>query len=83
MNPKTILEIVTMAFAVSLVAVQSVGNVFADDDGDSLAASQVNDCGNGPNPIDVFCQNINQQIQGDDNDADASARQDSDNNPLP
>jgi hypothetical protein len=33
----------------------------------SQAVSQVNDCGNGTTPIDVFCQNLASQIQGDNN----------------
>jgi hypothetical protein len=33
----------------------------------SQAVFQVNDCGNGENPIDAFCQNIASQIQGDGN----------------
>jgi hypothetical protein len=31
------------------------------------AVSQVNDCGNGDTPIDVSCQNLASQIQGDGN----------------
>ena len=31
------------------------------------ATSQTNACGNGLNPIDVFCQNASSQIQGDEN----------------
>ena len=31
------------------------------------ATSQTNACGNGFNPIDVFCQNAASQIQGDEN----------------
>jgi hypothetical protein len=33
----------------------------------SQAAPQVDDCGNGDTPIDVFCQNLASQIQGDYN----------------
>jgi hypothetical protein len=42
----------------------------------SQAVSQVNDCGNGDNPIDVFCQNLASQIQGDGNAAVLDADQD-------
>jgi hypothetical protein len=31
------------------------------------ATYQANECGNGDNPIDVFCQNLDSQIQGDGN----------------
>ena len=33
----------------------------------SQAASQANACGNGKMPLDVFCQNLLSQIQGDGN----------------
>jgi hypothetical protein len=35
----------------------------------SQAASQVNECGNGELPLNVFCQNLLSQIQGDGNAA--------------
>jgi hypothetical protein len=35
----------------------------------SQAASQVNECGNGLLPLNVFCQNLLSQIQGDGNAA--------------
>jgi hypothetical protein len=72
MNTKTILEIVTVAFAVSLVAAQSVGNVFAED---NQKSSQINNCGNGNNPTNVFCQNINPQLLGHDNDGSVIPKQ--------
>lgn len=34
---------------------------------DSQAAPSVDDCGNGNTPIDVFCQNLSSQIDGDGN----------------
>ena len=33
----------------------------------SQATTQVNDCGNGFEPTDVFCQNLASQVQGDNN----------------
>ncbi|MGA7369049.1 MAG: hypothetical protein WBX01_07965 [Nitrososphaeraceae archaeon] len=33
----------------------------------SQAISQANACGNGKLPLDVFCQNIDSQVQGDEN----------------
>jgi hypothetical protein len=33
----------------------------------SQAVAQANECGNGDTPIDVFCQNLVSQIQGDGN----------------
>jgi hypothetical protein len=35
----------------------------------SQAAAQVNECGNGELPLNVFCQNLLSQIQGDGNAA--------------
>ena len=37
--------------------------------GKNQAASQANDCGNGELPLNVFCQNLLSQIQGDGNAA--------------
>jgi hypothetical protein len=33
----------------------------------SQAVSQANDCGNGELPLNVFCQNLLSQLQGDGN----------------
>ena len=33
----------------------------------SQATSQVNECGNGAMPMNVYCQNIGSQIQGEEN----------------
>ena len=41
--------------------------VFAGGYEKSQAASQANDCGNGKMPMNVGCQNIASQIQGDKN----------------
>ena len=37
--------------------------------GKNQATTQVNDCGNGDTTVDVFCQNLASQIQGDENAA--------------
>jgi hypothetical protein len=39
------------------------------------ATSQVNDCGNGDDPLPTWCQNLAPQIQGDDNSAALAASQ--------
>jgi hypothetical protein len=44
----------------------------------SQAVSQVNDCGNGELPENVFCSNTASQIQGDDNSAALASEQASD-----
>jgi len=40
------------------------------------AISQANACGNGELPLNVFCQNIGSQVQGDENAVAASGAQD-------
>jgi uncharacterized membrane protein len=77
-NMNTKYLVVVAALAAMLVAATALAtdSAFADkkrhDDKKkgytkSQAATQVNDCGNGDNPIDVFCQNQASQIQGDYN----------------
>jgi uncharacterized membrane protein len=77
-NMNTKYLVVVAALAAMLVAATALAtdSAFADkkrhDDKKkgytkSQAATQVNDCGNGDNPIDVFCQNLASQIQGDNN----------------
>jgi hypothetical protein len=39
------------------------------------AISQANACGNGELPLNVYCQNIGSQIQGDENAVAPSASQ--------
>jgi len=39
------------------------------------ATSQANACGNGKLPLNVFCQNIGSQVQGDENAVAASGSQ--------
>jgi hypothetical protein len=42
------------------------------------ATSQANACGNGELPLNVFCQNIGSQVQGDENVVAASGSQSTD-----
>jgi hypothetical protein len=39
-------------------------SAFATKYGKNQAISQANACGNGKPPYDVYCQNINSQVQG-------------------
>jgi hypothetical protein len=66
--------IAVIALAVMLVASTALAtdNAFADKKKKTSyektqATYQANDCGNGDTPIDVFCQNLDSQIQGDGN----------------
>jgi uncharacterized membrane protein len=60
--------VATMLTAMSAVATE---DAFADKKKHkyekSQAVAQANECGNGDTPIDVFCQNLASQIQGDGN----------------
>jgi hypothetical protein len=75
MNAKNLTIIAVVALAAMLVtstALATADNAFADKKKKtsyekSQAVSQANDCGNDENPIDVFCQNLASQIQGDGN----------------
>jgi hypothetical protein len=42
-------------------------SAFATKYSKSQAISQANACGNGELPLNVFCQNIASQVQGDEN----------------
>jgi uncharacterized membrane protein len=85
MNTKYLVVVAAMIAMLVAVTALATDNAFADkkrhDDKKkgyekSQAVSQVNDCGNGDNPIDVFCQNLASQIQGDGNAAVLDADQD-------
>ncbi|MPZ07072.1 MAG: hypothetical protein GEU26_11770 [Nitrososphaeraceae archaeon] len=73
--------IIVAAMAIMLIvatAFSTTDNVFADGKKKyekSQAASQVNECGNGELPLNVFCQNLLSQIQGDGNAANIIAVQ--------
>lgn len=71
-------------FIVAAVAVMLIGatalvneDVFAKKkyNSKSQAVSQVNDCGNGELPLNVWCQNTASQIQGDENSAALASEQ--------
>jgi uncharacterized membrane protein len=60
------------AMLVTSTALATADNAFADKKKKThyektQATYQANECGNGDNPIDVFCQNLDSQIQGDGN----------------
>jgi hypothetical protein len=42
------------------------------------AISQANACGNGELPLNVFCQNIGSQVQGEENAVSAAGSQNAD-----
>jgi hypothetical protein len=59
------------AMLVGATALSATDSVFADKKKyeKSQAASEANECGNGELPLNVFCQNLLSQIQGDGNAA--------------
>jgi uncharacterized membrane protein len=75
MNNKILTIAVVAAVATMLIAtsVLATEDAFADKKKHkyekSQAVAQANSCGNGDTPIDVFCQNLASQIQGDGNAA--------------
>jgi hypothetical protein len=70
-------------FIVTAMAVMLIGaTALATDDAFATkktkynqATSQANACGNGKLPLNVFCQNIDSQVQGDENGVSASGSQ--------
>jgi hypothetical protein len=83
MNTKYLVVVAAMAAMLIAATALATDSAFADKkrhDGKksyskTQAVSQVNECGNGNNPIDVFCQNLASQIQGDNNAAALDADQ--------
>ncbi|MGA7371000.1 MAG: hypothetical protein WBX01_17915 [Nitrososphaeraceae archaeon] len=70
MYNKSLSIAVVAAVAVMLVATSAVAteDAFAGKKKyKSQASSQANACGNGKLPINVGCQNVDSQIQGDEN----------------
>ena len=71
---KTRYLVIVAAVTVMLVSateLSTTDSAFADKKKyeKNQAASQANDCGNGELPLNVFCQNLLSQIQGDGNAA--------------
>jgi uncharacterized membrane protein len=75
MNARHMSTVAVVALAAILVAsttLATTDNAIADKKKkthyeSSQAGSQANDCGNGDTPIDIFCQNLISQLEGDGN----------------
>jgi uncharacterized membrane protein len=76
MNTRYLVAVAAVAAMLVAATALATDNAFADkkrhDDkkksySKTQAVSQVNDCGNGEFPEEVFCQNLASQIQGDNN----------------
>jgi len=68
MNTKSLAVVAIAVVAAMLVAsVVGTNTVFAGGYEKNQATSQANACGNGELPLNVGCQNVDSQIQGDEN----------------
>jgi hypothetical protein len=70
MNTKYMVAIAAMAVMLIGATALATDSAFADGKkhyGKNQAVSQANACGNGELPLNVFCQNIGSQVQGEEN----------------
>jgi len=79
-NTKSLAIVAVAAMAAMLIATSLVAteDAFAGKKKGyekNQAISQANACGNGELPLNVYCQNIGSQIQGDENAVAPSASQ--------
>jgi len=70
MNSRYMVVVATMAVMLIGATAFATDSAFADGKKKyekNQAISQTNACGNGELPLDVFCQNIGSQVQGEEN----------------
>ena len=70
MNTKYMFIVATMAVMLIGGTAFATDSAFADKKkhyDKNQATSQANACGNGELPLNVFCQNIDSQVQGEEN----------------
>jgi hypothetical protein len=81
-NTKSLAIVAVAAVAAMLVATSLIGtnDAFAGKKKyeKNQATSQANACGNGELPLNVFCQNIGSQVQGEENAVSATGSQSAD-----
>jgi hypothetical protein len=76
MNTKYLAVVVALAgMLVAATAITADSALATKYKSKSQAVSQVNNCGNGELPLNVFCQNTASQIQGDENSAALASEQ--------
>jgi long-subunit acyl-CoA synthetase (AMP-forming) len=78
MNTKYMVIVAAMAVMLVGATAFATDSAFADKKkhyGKNQAVSQANACGNGELPLNVFCQNIGSQVQGDENAVSAAGSQ--------
>jgi hypothetical protein len=77
MNTKYMVIVAAMAVMLIGATALATEDAFATKKKEyNQATSQANACGNGELPLNVFCQNIGSQVQGDENAVTASGAQD-------
>ena len=71
------LAVVAMAAVAAMFVASIAGTnvVFAGGYEKSQATSQANACGNGKLPLNIGCQNVGSQVQGDENGVAQAADQ--------
>jgi hypothetical protein len=67
MNFKYIAMVAVIAATLVGTTAITADSAFATKYDKNQAISQANACGNGELPLNVFCQNIGSQVQGDEN----------------
>ncbi|MGH9965724.1 MAG: hypothetical protein ACRD5E_12975 [Nitrososphaeraceae archaeon] len=79
MNTKYLVIVAAMTvMLVGATALATTDSAFAGKKREyNQATSQANACGNGELPLNVFCQNIGSQIQGDENGVGIAGQQSS------
>lgn len=75
MNTKYFAIVAVLAATLVTTTALTSDSAFATKYDKSQATSQANACGNGELPMNVFCQNIDSQVQGDENAVAATGAQ--------
>lgn len=77
MNTKYLVIVAAMtAMLIGATALATTDSAFAGKKREyNQALSQANTCGNNELPLNVFCQNIGSQVQGDENAVSAAGAQ--------
>ena len=78
MNTKYMVVVTAMAVILIGATAFATDSAFADKKkhyDKNQAVSQANACGNGELPLNVYCQNIGSQVQGDENAVSAAGSQ--------
>jgi hypothetical protein len=76
MNTKYLVIVAAMtAMLVGATALATTDSAFATKYDKNQAISQANACGNGELPLNIGCQNVGSQVQGDENSVALAADQ--------